>query len=89
MKQNSILKVDDLKRFDELDYINSIWLAIMKMDYSLIGILLDNIIDYDDMDKQEFIEKLKDKFNDHKTLGDSAFVLDLDYCKGCNCNKPI
>ena len=89
MKRNSVLKVADLIPLDELDYINSIWYAIMKMEVGLLNLLLDDAIDYEDIGKLKFIEKLQDRFNDHKTQGDSELLLDLDYCKGCNCDKPV
>jgi len=89
MKRNSVLKIEDLIPLNELDYINSIWYAIMKMESGLLNLLLDEDIDYEDIGKLNFIEKLNDRFNDHKTLGDSELLLDLDYCKSCNCDKPV
>ncbi|WP_027137229.1 hypothetical protein [Gaetbulibacter saemankumensis] len=89
MKRNSVLKLEDLTSLDELDYINSIWYAIMKMEVGLLKLILADDIDYEDIGKLKFIEKLNDRFNNHKTHGDSELLLDLDCCKGCNCNKPI
>jgi hypothetical protein len=89
MKQNSILSINDLKKNKELDYINSIWYAIMKMDTNLLNFLLEDDIDYEDIGKQGFIEKLNDRFNDHKTRGDSELFMDFDHCKLCNCNQPV
>ena len=89
MKQNSVLKVKDLRPLVELDYINTIWYAIMKMELGFLNLLLDDAINYENIGKLKFTEKLNDRFNEHKTLGDSELLLDLDYCKSCNCNKPV
>ena len=89
MKQNSTLCIKDLKNFQELDYINSIWYAIMKMDANLLNLLLEDDINYEDIGKQAFIEKLNDRFNEYKTLGDSELQMDLDHCKSCNCDQPV
>ena len=59
----------------------------MNMSPYTLTELLDDDIDYEDIGKDKFIEKLNDRFNDHKTQGDSELLLDLDYCKGCNCNR--
>ena len=75
MKQNSTLGIKDLKNFPELDYINSIWYAIMKMDTNLLNLLLEDDIDYEDIGKLAFLEKLNDRFNEHKTLGDSELLM--------------
>ncbi|WP_152604825.1 hypothetical protein [Psychroserpens jangbogonensis] len=89
MKQNSFLSIRNLQQYEELDKINSIWYAIMKMEPALLNLLLEDDIDYEDIGKQEFIEKLRYRFNNYKTMGDSELILDLDYCKGCNCNRPV
>ena len=89
MKQNSVLKVKDLRPLAELDYINTIWYAIMKMELGFLNLLLVDGINYENIGKLKFIEKLNDRFNEHKTLGDSELLLDLDYCKSCHCNKPV
>jgi hypothetical protein len=89
MKQNTMLSVNDLMGNDELDYINSIWSSIMKMETGFINILLKDHIDYENIGKDKFVEKLNETFNKHKTLGDSEFFLDLNYCNECNCNTPV
>ena len=89
MKQNSILTISDLKHTGNLTYINSIWYAIMKMDAFLLLNLLEDDMTYEDVSKKEFVEILSDRFNHHKTLSDSEFFMDFDYCKGCNCNQPV
>lgn len=89
MKQNTMLSINDLLGYERLDYINSIWYAIMKMEIPFLKILLEKDIDYEDIGKDMFIEKLNSRFENHKTFGDSEFLLDLDYCNGCNCNKPV
>jgi len=84
-----MLKKEDFNCFKELNYINAILHSIMNMDTSQLYNLLDDDIDYEDIGKIKFIEKLNDTFNDFKTLGDSELILNLDYCKGCNCNSPV
>lgn len=79
--------INDLKKTK--DEITNIWLAIMKMDIYELNLLLDEDIDYEDLGKVKFIEKLNENFNKHKIYGDSEFYLDLDICEGCNCNKPV
>ena len=59
------------------------------MELGFLNLLLDDAINYENIGKLKFIEKLNDRFNEHKTLGDSELLLDLDYCKSCNCNKPV
>jgi len=84
-----MLKLQDLDKLTELDNINSVWLAIMSMNTGLLEQLLDDSIDYEDIGKKAFIEKLNDRFNNHKTYGDSELILDLDHCKSCNCDSPV
>ena len=79
----------DLEQEKKLDYINQIWLAIMQMNVYGLQKLLENEIDYEDIGKIKFIEKLGDTFNRHRTLGDSEFYLDLDRCRSCNCDLPV
>ena len=89
MKNATEFSISDLSIGKKPDYINQIWLAIMQMDkYSLIQLLDDNI-DYEDIGKQEFIEKLNDTFIELKTKGDSELYLDLDTCNGCEKGKPV
>jgi hypothetical protein len=89
MKQYSAVSIKDLKTHKELDYINSVWYAIMNMDsFALLNLLSDRIT-YQDVSKQEFVNKLNDRFNNYKTLGDSELRMDFDYCRSCNCNKPV
>ncbi len=89
MKQNSILNLNDLKKKPKLDYVSSIWYAIMEMDSFMLNNLLNDDMTYEDISKKDFIEKLNDRFNNHKTLGDSELLMDLDHCKSCNCNQPV
>lgn len=74
---------------DNLEEVAAIWVAIMSMDVSLLYYMLDDSIDYEDIGKIKFIQKLTDRFEKHKTLGDSEFYLDLDCCKSCNCEQPV
>lgn len=71
------------------DTLSRIWLAIMKMDVSELHLLLEDHTDYEDIGKVNFIKKLELNFNKHKRLGDNEFYIDLDVCKGCNCNSSI
>ena len=89
MKQYATLKLEDLNQREELDYINSIWYGIMTMDTVLLDRILDDTIDYEDIGKEKFIEKLSDQFYLHKDLGDTSLELDLNYCNGCNNNQPV
>jgi len=84
-----MLILQDLKQQPELDYINMVWFSIMSMNTTLVGLLLDDTIDYEDIGKKAFIEKLNTRFNNHKTHGDSELLLDIDYCKGCHCDLPV
>lgn len=81
--------IEDLKKNISLDYINQIWMAIMQMDSFGLNDLLDNNIDYEDIGKANFIEKLNDRFNEYKTWGDSELYIDLGSCNYCNKDKAI
>lgn len=89
MKHNSSISVRELNGNLEFDTINQVWYAIMKMDSELLNLLLDSDIDYEDIGKARFISKLIRKFDTFRSLGDSELMLDLECCKGCNCDKPI
>lgn len=89
MKQNSFICSLDLDKQGELDLINSIWYSIMTMNAHFLDSLLDPNIDYEDIGKTAFIEKLRQRFIDHLILGDEELFLDLDICVGCNCNQSI
>jgi len=89
MKRNSILSINDIERKSNLDDINLIWLAIMQMNTYALNQLLDDTIDYEDIGKFNFIEKLGNTFNQYRTLGDSELLMDLDHCKGCVCDQPV
>lgn len=89
MKRNSRISIQEIKRGLKLERTNQIWYAIMKMDSDLLYRFLENDIIYEDIGKTMFIEKLAYRFNEFRMLGDTELLLDLEYCKGCNCNKPI
>ena len=89
MKHYTSFKISDLGDHYELDSINAVWLAIMKMEPILLDLLLLDTIDYEDIGKERFIDKLRDRFDYHRSLGDTELELDLDSCKGCNCDQPI
>lgn len=89
MKRYSNVKVSDFSSYKNLDYINSIWYAIMKMNVTLLNLLLKDDVNYEDIGKLKFIDKLGYKFKAFKELGDTELYLDLDYCRACNNNKPI
>lgn len=84
-----MLQYNDISTKKNLDYVNHIWMAIMKMNTSWLHHLLDDTIQYEDIGKVKFIEKLNNHFNSFTTLGDNELYLDLDYCMGCNCNLPV
>jgi len=84
--------MQSLKDFNNTHHsaaINRIWFAIMEMNSFTLEMLLDAKIDYEDIGKDKFIEKLYDRFQDHKTWGDSELFLDLASCNGCNCNQAV
>lgn len=89
MKHNSTLKLAELGDLYDLGTINAVWLAIMKMEPVSLELLLDDSIDYEDIGKERFIDKLRAHFDYHRSLGDTELELDLDSCKGCNCDQPI
>jgi len=89
MKNLKTHSIKDFNDEDQLDYINQIWLAIMEMNSFALEMLLDAKIDYEDIGKDKFIEKLYDRFQEHRTWGDSELLLDFDSCNGCNCNQPV
>lgn len=89
MKKNAILSIRDFGGKASLDKINLIWIAIMQMNKFSLFQLLDDAIDYEDIGKVKFIEKLADRYENHRTWGDSELLLDLDHCNGCHRNQPV
>ena len=89
MKQSSIVKLENLESYKSINDFSLICYAIMCMDPIFLESLLDDNILYEDIGKIKFVEKLNDRFTEHKTWGDSELLLDIDYCNGCNCNKPV
>jgi hypothetical protein len=81
--------LNDFKMLKQSDELISIFRAIMTMDSNELSILFDDNIDYEDIGKEKFIDKLKEHFNKHKIYADSEFYLDFDFCNGCNCEMPI
>lgn len=61
----------------------------MSMDQHWITALLSDDINYEDIGKSKFIDKLKRRFSYHKKVGDTELFLELDVCKSCNCNYPV
>ncbi len=59
------------------------------MDESFLASLLDDDINYEDIGKSRFVNKLKGRFIYHKLIGDTELILDLDACNSCNCNAPV
>lgn len=52
-------------------------------------LLLHDNINYEDIGKEKFIDKLRGRFDYYKSLGDTELELDFDFCKSCNCDQPI
>ena len=80
MPLNSILLKSDIINKQNLDYINQIWFAIMGMDIIDLYVLLDDRVNYGDLTKQQFIEKLDIKFKKHTQICDEEFYLNLIEC---------
>ena len=89
MKNKTNFKISELGDLYAVDTINAVWLAIMKMEPVLLELLLDDSIDYEDIGKERFIDKLREHFEYHRSLGDTELELDLDSCKSCNCDQPV
>jgi hypothetical protein len=89
MKNNSIIQLEDLGKYQSINKFSSICYAIMCMNSHFLIDLLDKNINYEDIGKINFIEKLNCKFSSLKALGDTELFLDFDYCEGCNCNMPV
>ncbi|MCK0179672.1 hypothetical protein MWU50_10245 [Flavobacteriaceae bacterium S0862] len=89
MKNSSIIQLEDLGKHRSINNFSSICYAIMCMNTNFLNGLLDKDINYEDIGKAKFIEKLNCKFSSLKALGDKELLLDFDYCEGCNCNLPV
>lgn len=61
----------------------------MKMDIYGLYPLLNDSIDYEDIGKQKFLDKLNSRFTYHKTLGDRELFLDVVKCNGCKSNENV
>lgn len=59
------------------------------MDIFALNHLLKDSIDYEDIGKQKFLNKLHKRFSHHKTLGDREFLLDLVKCNGCQSPNNV
>lgn len=84
-----MMTLSDFKISKQEDGIINIFKAIMAMNTYDLYLLLDDEIDYEDIGKDPFVDKLDEHFNKHRIYGDTEFYLDLDFCKGCNCEKPV
>ncbi len=83
-----MIRVEDLN-LKKLEEVHHIWLAIMKMDIYRLESLLDESIDYEDVGKTKFIEKINNRFNHHRSLGDNELYLDLVKCNGCKNKENV
>lgn len=89
MKEIGIIKLEDLTIHKKVNYFTLICHAIMRMDSNNLFELLDDDIDYEDIGKTSFVLKLKNRFIEHRIMGDTEMKLDLDHCLGCNCDQPV
>jgi len=84
-----MVTLKDFKTTVQEDNLVHIFISIMNMDPTLLHQLLEDNINYEDIGKQLFIDKLSERFNKHKIYGDTEFYLDIDFCKGCSCDNPV
>ncbi|ARV12016.1 hypothetical protein BTO09_06495 [Gilvibacter sp. SZ-19] len=89
MKRSSLLSISDLENRYNLDYINTIWCSIMMMSTEFLNIYLKPGVDYEDIGKKAFVNKLAERFEHFRELGDTELLMDLDTCHGCNCLQPV
>lgn len=89
IKVIKMYQVRDMKPHRKLTLIHHIWMAIMQMDADYLDELLDDDLEYEDVSKGEFIEKLRSRFIDHLVQGDTELYMDLSTCLGCQCNSPV
>jgi len=71
------------------DPIVSIWKAIMAMDVIELYSLLDDKIDYENIGKGQFVEKIHKTLETFKSLGDNELYLNFSYCNSCVNNCPV
>lgn len=61
----------------------------MSMNTYKLDSLLEDSINYEDIGKVAFINKLADGFREDQTHGDYEYKMDIDNCNGCNCNQAV
>jgi hypothetical protein len=79
----------ELLQIKKAKLIHYIWYAILSMNFSGLEELLDDDIDYEDIGKEEFILKLKNRFSEDIIAGDTEYTLDFSSCNACNCNEAV
>ena len=89
MTLNSVLYISDIKKNNQLDYINQVWHAIMSLDIIELYSILDDRISYNNLNKEQFVKLLDNKLKKHKQLGDKEFYLDLVECQKCHEGEII
>jgi hypothetical protein len=79
----------EILKIKKVEPIHSIWYAILSMDHSKLNDLLNDNIDYEDIGKEQFITKLRNRFTEDIIAGDTEYRLDFSSCNSCNCNEAI
>lgn len=74
---------------NNLEEVHYLWIAIMKMNIYELENLLSDTIDYEDIGKTKFIEKINRRFNQHLSWGDKELYLDLIKCNGCKNKENV
>lgn len=85
----NILILEHFEYKQNLDDINLLWHAIMRMDILEIYNLLRDEYNYFSLTKNGFTELLDTKLKKHQFLGDDEFYLTLNECRKCHKNEII
>jgi|AntDeeMinimDraft_5_1070356.scaffolds.fasta_scaffold00357_11 hypothetical protein len=69
--------------------LNEVLIAIMSFEPWELMHILENDRTYQDVSLLEFVELVQVELDRFKIAGDSVLMLDLNICKGCQCDEPI
>lgn len=69
--------------------LNEVLIAVMSFQPWDLMHILEKDRTYQDVSVLEFVELVQIQLDNFKALGDSVLLLDLDICKGCQCDQPI